>query len=324
VIFQTAATSHCPSHPCASWVRDLRAQTGSELGRRALTPQMGWCVCAEVCGPHVADHHLAMADVAPLAQLTALSTLKLKGVGRLRGTGLEALACMTRLTRLDVAGWREMTDKRVAVLAQGLGNLARLHLGGCDRLTDAVGAALEPLHLRELDLSHLPKLSDAGLRDLAAAPHLPACLKRLSLNGCVVRTPSSLCPSTEGGSLSERGAGAKRRETTRQAQQLSSHRILWVHHAGGDGRRRALAGRADLFTAAGPGGLLAAQRRRASCSHRHALAAPAHAPRLRAPARRRRGGAARARRLPHACRLEPVRMLCPCAAFTANNNMPHG
>ncbi len=119
-------------------------------------------------------------DDAAFAHLAgSLRRLSMRGCSQdsLSAAGLGCLKNLQEL-RLDEASAGRVTDAALAALGEG-GQLHTLAVPGCAALTDAAFGPLAP-HLRALDASHLPLLTDAAFVHFTS-------LKALFIRGCEQR-----------------------------------------------------------------------------------------------------------------------------------------
>lgn len=122
---------------------------------------------------------LADASLGHLAGLRRLEELTLRGCTRLEGPGLALLMHLPMLRTLDLAGCTGLTDIGLQAGLAALPQLTSVRLLGCLGLTDGCSTGLVALpNLQRLAVP--PKITDAGLAALAAAP----LLERVAIRGC--------------------------------------------------------------------------------------------------------------------------------------------
>ncbi|KAL8543406.1 hypothetical protein ACS0TY_004078 [Phlomoides rotata] len=123
--------------------------------------------------------------VARLVSNRDLCTLDLRNCRNLRDEALQAINALPKLKSLLIDGC-DITDLGLSYLSKGVMNsLVSLSVRGCKRLTDRCFSSLfngnSNRELRELDLSNLPNLSDAGVLYLAKT-HIP--ISELRMRQC--------------------------------------------------------------------------------------------------------------------------------------------
>eukprot|EP00854_Cymbomonas_tetramitiformis_P012785 gene12785-15113_t len=135
--------------------------------------------------PQVAD--TALADLT--CKLTALTCLNLSMCERLTDEGLVSLAPLTSLASLDISLCKDLTDAAVGALPARHNALTHLNVSMCEQLGDRTVYALTcpsgaRVALRELVLRGCARLTDAGLRTLAAHRDVVNGLTYLNLSVC--------------------------------------------------------------------------------------------------------------------------------------------
>lgn len=181
---------------------DVGQVTSKEVGSARLVSDLHPLLGASKIGRLELANAAQVKDLSPLARLTNLTVLNLRGVG---AEDISALSSLGKLTSLDLGEASNLRDlKPLAGLTRlttvylpetdvadlkplgSLKNLASLDLTNCTEITD-----LEPLTALAPNLTWLSLSGCTGVKDLTPLSKLTK-LKNLFLRACPAATPEAL------------------------------------------------------------------------------------------------------------------------------------
>ncbi|XP_039144835.1 F-box protein At-B [Dioscorea cayenensis subsp. rotundata] len=116
----------------------------------------------------VACNALTCDAARSLSSCRDLEVLDLSGCRSIADAGLESIAKLCKLSKLDLSG-ADITDDGIGLLGNGTSPIAYLYIRGCKRITDTgiamllTGNGIIKKTLKTLDISYLPEISDRSI-----------------------------------------------------------------------------------------------------------------------------------------------------------------